>query len=480
MKKTRKIQLLINTPDKNESWTFIRKLENDIYRAANLIMSNQYFNDTFHERIVLNDEALKHRKEKLTKDIIKTRKKTEEENDSKKKKILQDKLNKFRKQWKTLNKEIREKAEQFYTTGEKNSTYRLLETQYPEMPSYIKAAINNFITGKYKREIYDVKTGKRTISSFKKGFPIPFMKTAMRFEQKENNVLLHWINGIIFTLNFGKDLSDNQSIIDKILSGEYKYSDSSIKIEGRKIFLLLVVNIPVKKTILDDSIAVGVDLGINIPAYCALSQGFQRLSIGNRNDFLRVRVQMQKRKKNLQKSLILTSGGRGRTKKLKALEKLKKRERNFVHTYNHMASKRAVEFAKKNNTGVIKLELLEGYGKDEFGKSKKGDFILRNWSYYELQKMIEEKATFYGIRVVYIDPYHTSQICSFCGHYEAGQRLTQEEFLCKNQNCSNKDKSKKNKPVNADYNAARNIANSNKIVTSKEECTFFKQNNEDS
>ncbi len=476
MKKTRKIQLLVNPPDINEKWAKIRKMEADTFRGANLIMSNQYFNDTFRERIVFNDKKLAAERKKLDNEISKIQAQVKEKNLSEKvKKTKKERLKKLYLQKKNLDKKAREKAEIFYTTGEKNSTYKLLGEHYPELPSYVKAALNNLVANKYKQEVFDVKTGKRALSSFRKGFPIPFMKSAMRFEKSGNQILLHWVDGITFTLNFGRDLSNNRSIIDKILNKEYKYSDSSIKIEGKKLFLLLVVDIPARKAELDKNIAVGVDLGLAIPAYCALSEGYPRLAIGNRNDFLRVRTQMQNRKKALQKSLILTSEGRGRAKKLKALEKLKKKERNFVHTYNHMVSKRVVEFARKNNAGVIKLELLEGYGRDDNGKPKKGDFVLRNWSYFELQKLIEEKAAFNGIKVVYIDPYHTSQTCSFCGHYEEGQRISQSRFLCKNPECSNKDKGNDNKEINADYNAARNIAKSIKIVTSKEECTFYLQ-----
>ena len=72
--------------------------------------------------------------------------------------------------------------------------------------------------------------------------------------------------------------------------------------------------------------------------------------------------------------------------------------------------------------------------------------------------------------MVYIDPYHTSQTCSECGHYEEGQRINQNEFVWKNKECK-----KVGEKVNADYNASRNIARSNKLVTRKEECQYYKE-----
>lgn len=73
---------------------------------------------------------------------------------------------------------------------------------------------------------------------------------------------------------------------------------------------------------------------------------------------------------------------------------------------------------------------------------------MRNWSFYELQHFITYKAAKYGIEVRKINPYHTSQICSCCGHWEEGQRIDQSHFKCKA--CGSE--------LNADFNASRNIA----------------------
>jgi len=167
---------------------------------------------------------------------------------------------------------------------------------------------------------------------------------------------------------------------------------------------------------------------------------------------------MQSRRRRLQRNLVSTKGGKGRGKKLKTLNTLSDKERHFARSYNHMISKKVVDFAIKNVAGVIKLEMLEGYGKEE-----SNSFILRNWSYFELQTFIEYKAKREGMEVVKIDPYHTSQICSQCGNYEEGQRK-ERMFECKK--CENK--------MDADYNAAINIAKSTKIVKKKEDCEYWK------
>ena len=59
-----------------------------------------------------------------------------------------------------------------------------------------------------------------------------------------------------------------------------------------------------------------------------------------------------------------------------------------------------------------------------------------------------------------IDPYHTSQICSCCGHWEEGQRINQSTFICKNPECKNF-----GVKINADFNASRNIALSTNFIS---------------
>lgn len=155
---------------------------------------------------------------------------------------------------------------------------------------------------------------------------------------------------------------------------------------------------------------------------------------------------MQAQKRRLQKNLKSAAGGHGRTKKLKALDKFQEKERHFAKTYNHYVSKNVVDFEVKHNAKYINVEDLSG-----FDSSK---FILRNWGFYELQQFITYKAKRYGIEVRKINPYHTSQICSCCGHWKEGQRIDQSHFICK----------KCGVELNADFNAARNIAKSTDFV----------------
>ena len=142
----------------------------------------------------------------------------------------------------------------------------------------------------------------------------------------------------------------------------------------------------------------------------------------------------------------MTKGGKGRQKKLKAMEQFKEKERNFAKTYNHQLSHKIVKFAKDNQCQYINLEKLT---KEGFSNS-----LLGSWSYYELQTMIEYKAEREGIKVRYVNPAYTSQTCSKCGHVDRENRKTQAQFECVK--CGFK--------LNADHNASINIARSKDFV----------------
>jgi IS605 OrfB family transposase len=153
--------------------------------------------------------------------------------------------------------------------------------------------------------------------------------------------------------------------------------------------------------------------------------------------------------------LQYTHGGHGRKKKLAHLDKLDLHEREFAKTYNHMVSRRVVDYAVKHNAKYIKLEDLSGYSADD-----RSNFCLRNWSYYELQTMIEYKAQKEGIEVIYVNPAYTTLDCCVCG--QRGELRTRSEFICSNPDCDCKKMYKKDY-IHSDFNAARNIAMSTDI-----------------
>lgn len=291
-------------------------------------------------------------------------------------------------------------------------------------------------------------------------------------------ITMDFVNNIKFHVVLGNPYHSKElrMLFERIFDGTYKPAQSSIQIDSEteriikpdgsvedktshKIVLNLSVKIPKTELALDENTVVGVDLGLAVPAVCALNNNlYANKFIGSADDFVRMRTKMQAQRERVQKGLRSTSGGHGYKKKMQALDRFKRHEENFVTHYNHYVSSRVVAFALKHRAKYINLEELTGFDRNKY--------ILRNWSYYQLQQDITYKAERYGIVVRKINPYHTSQMCSFCGSTEKDQRKSQSEFVCKNPDCISHSIFKKT--VNADFNAARNIAASTDFITPEE------------
>lgn len=315
--------------------------------------------------------------------------------------------------------------------------------------------------------------GGVSIVNYKLDSPFSIAKTSMSFTHdynsfdelcehiKEHDCNLYFNLGgngnptiARFKINLGagrhkKNKEELLVTILKLYSGEYQYCGSSIGIENNKIILNLSMSIPVIKEKLDENTVVGVNLGLIVPAMCALNNNdYERAAIGNADDFLRMRIKLQEQRRRLQKGLKYTSGGHGRTKKLQGLDRLRDREKNFVDTYCHIISREIVDFAVKNHAKYINLENLKGYDTNEF--------VLRNWSYYKIQQYTEYKAAKYGMEVRLINPCYNAQVCSFCGNWSPTQRKSRELFVCDNPECKSHKLYKHG--MNADFNNARNNA----------------------
>ena len=318
-----------------------------------------------------------------------------------------------------------------------------------------KSAITQRVKKDFKTSLKNgLAKGERTITNYKRDYPLLTRGRDLKFQYKDDDIIIKWVNKIVFKVVLGSGkIKENkielQHTLHKIIDKEYKVGQSSLQFDrNNNLILNLNLDIPYKpKTEVVEGRTLGVDLRIKYPAYMCLNDDtYKREHIGSIDDFLRIREQMQDRRRKLQHDLKFIKGGKGRNKKMQALDRLRDKEKNFATTYNHMISKNVVEFAKKNQCEYINMEKLT---KDGFNNA-----ILRNWSYYQLQQYIEYKAEREGIKVRYIDPAYTSQTCARCGHVDKENRQTQEKFIC----------TKCGFELNADHNASINIARSEKFI----------------
>ncbi len=297
--------------------------------------------------------------------------------------------------------------------------------------------------------------GERSSVNYKRTFPLMTRGRDLKFKYNENesDILVDWVNKIQFKCILGnhKNSLELQHTLHKVINKEYKIGQSSLYFNKKnELILILTLNIgDVKKQEREirKERTLGVDLGIAVPAYMALNDEiYIRKTLGSLEEFAKQRSQYKSRRFRLQKQLKAVKGGKGRRDKLKALDRFKEKEKNFAKNYNHFLSKSIVDFAVKNNCEFINIEKISSEGLE--------NKVLGIWTYYDLESKIDYKAKMLGIKVRFVDPAYTSQTCSKCGYVDKENRKSQSKFICKECGLN----------INADYNAAINIAKSTNFI----------------
>jgi putative transposase len=132
----------------------------------------------------------------------------------------------------------------------------------------------------------------------------------------------------------------------------------------------------------------------------------------------------------------------------RVFSKYGEKQQNRVQPILHNASKRIVDEAKTRRYGIV-MENLTGlrrlYRRGNF-QSRNYRALMNSWSFGELQRQIEYKARWEGVRVVYVPARNTSKQCSICGYKTL--ESTHRQLWCPR--CS--------MFLDRDENAARNIA----------------------
>lgn len=234
-------------------------------------------------------------------------------------------------------------------------------------------------------------------------------------------------------------------IVERCVDGIYKISASELMYDCKKKMWKLNLSYTFTSdltTELDKDTILGVDLGISKPIVASVYGDKSRFIIQG-NEILAFRAKVEQRKKALQKQSRYCGKGRvghGIKTRMQSTDKLNNKISCFRETTNFKYAKALVEYAVKNNCGTIQMEDLSGISSD--------DAFLKQWSYFDLQQKITNKAAEYGIEVVKINPEYTSQRCSKCGFIHKNNRPTQSKFECLQ--CGFKE--------NADYNASQNIS----------------------
>ena len=368
---------------------------------------------------------------------------------------------------------------------ERTDLYSHLTAMFPEVAASILNQTDQVATRKWNNEKKDVLSLRRSLTSFKLEVPIPIYNKSYKLRKIcEDDKIIYVINVNLLSKKSQKQttysmvlkVKDNSSktILDRLINQELTQRGLQIVSSNKKQqkwFCLIPYDFTEKETELNPDRIMGIDLGIAKAVYYAFNDSYKRGYIDGgeiehfRKSVRARRIAVQNQGKYCGEGRI----GHGVKRRLKPVEVLREKEKNFRNLTNHRYARRLVEIAVKNQCGTIQMEDLTSISKD--------NVFLKDWPYYDLQTKIAEKASEYGIAFKKINPYKTSQRCSRCGNIDRENRMEQAVFIC--QNCGygamylcescNKEQNHAGKcdscsgrtnliTVNADYNAAKNIA----------------------
>lgn len=187
-----------------------------------------------------------------------------------------------------------------------------------------------------------------------------------------------------------------------------------------KWWLHVVVSVPEPSVPKDDTV-IGIDLGLNRPAVTS-----QRHFLGSPHwkevdrRYFRLRRKLQ---------------SKGTTSAKRHLKKLGKRQARFHRDADHVLSKRIVQHAPAGSTLVLEnlsnIRDTSKMGRGKQNRNVENKRKLHAWTFAQLYDFIAYKGQTRSIQVVKIDPRHTSQTCSRCGHQARNNRRSQALFLCR-------------------------------------------------
>lgn len=298
--------------------------------------------------------------------------------------------------------------------SEQNTTYRVAaDILKGKVPADIYSCLNQAVANTFKETVKDINRGVASVRSYKNNIPMPFSKKALEniHWDEEDKRFYFTLFGIPFACALGADRSNNQSIINKCISGEYKMCSSSLQIDDskKKMFLLFCVDIPKKETKLIEGKKLYAFLGVQNPIQYAVDikakqeydSGLRMFSIGTAEEYNYRRRQIQEAVKRCQINNRYSVGGHGRKKKCQAIDRWHDKENNYVDTKLHTYSRMLVDAAVKHNCSTIVL-MNQTHREDEAkAENAEGDnYVLRNWTYFGLKTKIEYKAKMYGIKLV--------------------------------------------------------------------------------
>jgi len=354
---TRKIQLLLDVPSdqKNEVWEKLYRYQNRCFRAANLIASHLYVQEMIKDFFYLTEEI----------------------------------------QYKLAD----EKKDQMgiFDRSKTGTTARMVFDRFKgEIPTDILGSLNNTIQSTFSKNKVDYWQGTKSLRNYKRDIPIPLPVkciSKMKYDPVKKAFCFNMF-AIPVKTYLGKDYTDKRVIMERLLKGDIKLCTSQIQLKDRKIFWLAVFEFEKDEHLLKPEIIAEAHLSLEHPIVAKANN--VRINIGSKEEFLYRRLAIQASQKRIQDGIAYARSGNGVKRKQKALYKTKNLESRYVGNRLHLYSKQLIDFCVQQKAGTLILKNQE----DKIGIASEQKFVLRNWSYYELQTKIKYKAEKAGIELI--------------------------------------------------------------------------------
>lgn len=190
-----------------------------------------------------------------------------------------------------------------------------------------------------------------------------------------------------------------KAYLNDLILKKYKKGSADLVKKGKDYFVHIVLKKEVEFNRKEKYNPVGIDIGINNLAV---------INIDGRPKFFNgKRAIATKKHFNKIKALYQSRNN------LKMLNAIKGREQRYFNHINHEISSWIIQNAKQKENPIIVMEDLT-YIIEQTKVRKKQRYIHQTWAFRRLQNMIQYKALWNEIPVVYIQPQYTSQVCPKC------------------------------------------------------------------
>lgn len=271
-----------------------------------------------------------------------------------------------------------------------------------DLPSALKGQIAQDTRSIFQKYTKAVKVNTRKEPEKQRQVKVPILKKPVAIWNNQNFVIKPdqlsfpvWLNGKSTRISVKAIFTDYQKNLLANKLGTLRITQKS-----GKYIAQIAVQAPEPE--ITGVQAMGVDLGLKIPAVAVTETGKTKFfGNGRQNKFIKRKHRSVRRKL-------------GKLKKLDAIRKRHNKEQRWMKDQDHKISRQIVNFATEYSVSTIRLEQLSGI-RQTARTSRKNEKNLHSWSFYRLAMFIEYKARLAGIKVEYVNPKYTSQTCPQCG-----------------------------------------------------------------